>query len=543
MQLPESKYVMERWEKPERLPGGVAIPTVSMNEFFHYFMGIDAEIWEMTQAQRETWKNEIINNWDHYRRVLYRDGTGAFHQQLKDMHRMGGAIIIVAGDMGVGKSIISLSITKIWNVLNKNPNPTHIFWSKNEVRAKIRKTDPNTAHSIDEDMKSTGSGSANLEIHLKNLFESIRKTGKLVLALGVNAQPSRLGRAVGLQLFPIGFNREFQANRFIVCNWKGEPLWIAYTQRYYFPEEKAYYEGELGYLGEYTDRALEFSNTMTGVFSGSNAEREKAWSKELIKHCETEHEGKKLSIEVLEFEAIQIGIPQESVASIRRVCAYSKLMLKKSITPGKEEIEITDAGWEGFRKGLYDLSLKKGMERDAKNAERDAEALSLYHVPKDLPNGKPWTYTDVCREMGLPMSDTIAKAVRRRRKELKTKEIGDLGEKFVVSQLDTLGAVWGGGGDDTPDIRIGEHVFNVKTSLSDSIRKFEPTTPENTFDDSHVILLLPRLLECRLYKITGEHTMINGRKGGLVATENLAEAIKKLMLVTDNDKAEGGDNK
>jgi len=529
-------YVMEEWESPKSLPRGDVIPTNSRNEFFHYFMYVDARIWEMTQAQRETWKNEILNNWNAYKPILFRDGTGAFHLQLKDMHRMGGGIILVAGDMGTGKSIFGMSTSKIWNVLNKNPNPVHVFWSKNEVRAKIRETDANTAHIVDEDMKATGSGSANLEIHLRNLLESIRKTGKLVVLIGVNVQPSRLGRAVGLQIFPIGFNRRFQANRFIVCNWKGEPLWIAYTQRFFLPTEKAYYEGDLGYLGEYTSRALEFSNTMTGVFSGSNAEEEMEWSKRLIKHCKDKWKGTKLSMEVLEFEAIQIGIPQESVASIRRVCAVSKLSLVKEDSPnsGEKEIEITEAGWKGFRKSLYELSLKKGA------SERDAEMLSLYYVPRE----PKWTYADVGKELGLSiLSDSVSKMVRRRRKDLRTKEIGDIGEKFVVSQLDILGAKWGGGGDDTPDITIGRFAFNVKTTLSDSIRKFEPTTPENTFDDSHVILLLPRLLECRLYEITGPHTMLNGRKGRLVAIETLPVILKELMFVKENDEVKGGDIK
>lgn len=515
-------YTMESWERPKPLPRGVAIPTISKWDFYHYFMNVDSQIWEMTQAQRETWKNEILYNWEAYKPILYRDGTGAFHQQLKDMHRMGGAIILIAGDMGVGKSIIGITFGKMWNVLNKSKEPMHIFWSKNEVRAKIRKTDNNTAHSIDEDMRATGSGSANLEIHLKNIFESIRKTGKLVCIVGVNAQPSRLGRAVGLQIFPIGFNRKYQANRFIVCNWKGEPLWIAYTQRYYYPIEKAYYEGELGYLGEYTDRALDFSRSMSGVFGGSNAEQELEWSNLLVEHWNKEWSGLKPSMEVLEFLAIQTGIPQESVASIRRVCAYSKMIINKDISSfvPKVEVEISEAGWLGFRKALFDFALGKGA------SNRDAEALSLYYVPKE----PGWAYADVVKEMGLSiLSDSISKAIRKRKTDFTTKEIGDIGEKFVCSQLDTIGAIWGGGGTDTPDIKVGDYAFNVKTTLADSIRKFEPTTPENENDNSYVILLIPRLLECRLYKITGEHTMINGRKGVLVAIDNLAETLKEIM--------------
>lgn len=529
-----NEYVIDEWPKPKRLPDVVSIPSRSKNEFFYYFMTVDNRIWEMSQAQRETWKNEILNNWDQYHQILYMDGTGAFHQQLKDMNRMGGGIILVAGDMGTGKSEFAMSVTKIWNVLNKNPDPIHIFWSKSEVRSKIRKTSSHTAHIIDEDMKATGSGSANLEIHLQNLFESIRKTGKLILQVGVNAQPSRLGRAVGLQIFPIGFNRRFQANRFIVCNWKGEPLWIAATQRFHRPTERAYFEGVLGYLGEYKDRALEFSNDMTGVFSGSNAEQEKEWGEILIKHCQKKYPGAKLSMEVLEFLAIQIGIPQESIASIRRVCAFTRLSLdqEKISKSVKEAIEITEAGWKGFRKGLYDLSLKNGA------SERDAEMLSLYYVPRE----PKWSYADVAKETGVSiLSDSVSKMVRRRRKQLRTKELGDLGEKFVMSQLDNMGAEWGGGGDDTADVMIGRFAFNVKVTLSDSIRKFEPTTPEDEFDDSMVILLMPRLLECRIYEITGAHTMLNGRKGRLVAIANLSVILKEMMLVKDDDIPKGGD--
>jgi hypothetical protein len=488
-------------------------------DFYHYFMGWD-QIWEMTLAQRVTWKNKILSAWDSYRPILYVDATGAFHQQLRDMCKMGGGIILIAGDMGTGKSIIANTLLKTWNVLKKNTEPPHIFWSKNEVRAKIRVTSNNTAHSIDEDMKPTGTGAGNLDIHLKNLFETIRKTGKLVLDVGVNAKPSQLGRAIGLQLFPFGFNRRFQANRFVVCNWKEEPLWLATSQRFYYPEEPVFYEGELGVFGEYHARALDFSRTTTGVFSGCSAEQELMWRDLLVKHWNTEWKGVTPSMDVLEFEAIQIGIPTESIASIGRVCSSVKAVIRRdkiSGSPGNENVVITEAGWKGFRNALFDLCMNKGT------TARDAEALSLYYVPRT----PKWTYADVCKEMGLSiLSDSISKSIRARKKEITTKELGDIGEIFVVSQLDIIGGVWGGGGDDVPDITVGDLRLNVKTTLADSIRKFEPSTPECDWEGSLVVLLLPRLLEVRLFPITGEKTMINGRKGRLVAIDNLAQNLK-----------------
>ena len=212
-------------------------------------------------------------------------------------------------------------------------------------------------------------------------------------------------------------------------------------------------------------------------------------------------------------------------------------IIKKNRQPkpdDPEEVEISEKGWEGFRKALYELSLKKGA------SERDAEMVSLYYVPKE----PKWTYADVGKEMGLSiLSDSVSKMVRRKRKDLKTKALGDIGEKFLASQLDNLGVIWGGGGDDTPDLKIGGWAFNVKTTLADSVRKFEPTTPENTFENAYVILLLSRLLECRIYEITGEHTLINSRKGRLVAIEALPKTLKKLMLLRESDKGKGGDTK
>lgn len=514
------KYPLEQWIKPDPLPDfGVSIPTSSKIEFYHYFMGLD-QIWEMTLAQRVTWKNKILNAWDTYRSILYIDGTGAFHQQLKDMSRMGGGIILIAGDMGTGKSIIANTLLKIWNFLKENDDPPHIFWSKNEVRAKIRETANNTAHSIDEDMKATGTGSGNLEIHLKNLFETIRKTGKLVVDVGVNAKPSQLARAIGLQIFPFGFNRRFQANRFIVCNWKEEPLWLATSQRFYYPDEPVFYEGELGVFGEYTSRALEFSRTTTGVFAGSNAAQELEWRDQLVEHWKEEWKGVTPSMDGLEFEAIQIGIPTESTASIDRVCSSAKMVIRRDQivgSPGNENVVITEAGWKGFRNALFGLCMNKG------STARDAEALSLYYVPKS----PKWAYAEVVKEMGLSiLSDSISKAIRARKKEITTKELGDAGEIFVQAQLDNVGGVWGGGGDDVPDIQVGDLRLNVKTTLADSVRKYEPTTPENRWEGSLVVLLLPRLLEVRLFPITGEHTMINSRKGRLVAIETLAQNLK-----------------
>jgi len=116
--LPVTTYTVDDWDRPKALPNrGIVIPTLSRREFEFYFTNIDPQVWEMTQAQRETWKNDILDDWDVYRRVLYRNGTGVFHQQLRDMDRMGGGIILIPGEMGTGKSVLANTTLKIWNVL------------------------------------------------------------------------------------------------------------------------------------------------------------------------------------------------------------------------------------------------------------------------------------------------------------------------------------------------------------------------------------------------------------------------------------------
>lgn len=541
-----NSYVVEEWSKPRPLPNvGVAIPTLSRQEFSEYFMEIDL-IWEMTQAQRVTWKNEILNNWDAYRTVLYRDGTDEFHQQLRDMHRMGGALILIGGDMGTGKSIISNTLLRIWNVLKKNKEPAHIFWSKNEVRAKIRKTANNTAHSIDEDMRATGSGSANLEIHLKNLFESIRKTGKLVNHVGVNVQPAKLGRAVAIQIFPIGFNRVFQANRFIVCNWKGEPLWIAITQRFYRPTDPVFYEGELGCLGEYKARALEFSSTQTGVFSGSNAEQELEWRTQLVKHWNADFKGAKPILEMLEFEAIQIGIPQESVASIRRVCASARWFLRReakgqddSGSARAEPLEITE-GWLGLRELANGLCIKKGLSL------RDSTIISHYMVPEEVERTKVEMRRNL-KERGLIPQKTRQAAfnavIKRKLTDKETKiitntDLGRLGEVFTHRLL--RGAIKchighkSSGVCDVSDVKSGDPeragwALNVKLSLEDEVNRSFQISPEHLVEKSWTLLIMPRLLMMRLYPITSDTMTLNSNIGLCVTLEDLAETIKEMI--------------
>lgn len=537
--LPATTYTVEEWDRPKTLPDrGIAIPTLSRREFEFYFTNIDPQVWEMTQAQRETWKNDILDDWFIYRRVLYRNGTGIFHQQLRDMDRMGGGIILIPGEMGTGKSILANTLLKIWNVLKKNTDPPHIFWSKNEVRAKIRATAPNTAHSIDEDMRSTGRGSGNLEVHLKNLFETIRKTGKLAVDVGVNVESNRLARAVGLQLFPIGFNRRYQANRFIVCNWKGRPLWLATTQRFYYPNEAVLYEGELGCFGEYDNRAREFSRTTTGVFAGSNAEQELEWRTQLVEHWNKDWKGITPSIDVLEFEAIQIGIPQESVATIKRICASAKMVLRKDKVgrpPKKKSFGAFSKDWAGMRQFIEQWCLKHDPAR-----EEYATATALWIVPDSPPLSQDDVFDLIDFGANPVKAGTLGREIRKLRKRIQKPDIEftDFTEAWVASQLDSLGARKAGG-KGAPDIVLeGGKQVAVKFCVRNDPFYNYTVSPET---DGTVIIIIPRRLQFFVIPIAdnvvNEHLQLDNtrvREGGvLVGIEGLVDAVREFMIIVD----------
>ena len=530
-----SSYALEQWGKPRLLlDEGIAIPTPSKQEFYNYFMATD-RIWWMTQAQRETWKDDILDDWDIYRRVLYQNKTDVFHQQLRDMDRMGGGIILMPGEMGTGKSILANTFLKIWNVLKKNTDPPHVFWSKNEVRAKIKATAPNTAHSIDEDMRATGRGSGNLEVHLKNLFETIRKTGKLVIDVGVNVESGRLARAVGLQIFPIGFNRRYQANRFIVCNWKGRPLWLATTQRFYYPNEPVFYEGELGTFAEYDARANEFSRTTTGVFAGTNAEDELNWRTQLVKHWNKHYKGITPVIDVLEFEAIQIGIPQESVASIRRICASARLILRKdkvdSSSKGTKSFGAFSKDWAGLRQFIEQWCLKHEPAR-----EEYATATALWIVPDDPPLSQDDVFDLVDFGANPVKAGTLGREIRKLRKRIQKPDIEftDFTEAWVASQLDSLGARKAGGRGAADVVLSDGKQVAVKFCVRNDPFYDYTVAPET---DGAVVIIIPRRLQFFVIPIAGnvvnQHLQLDNtrvrERGVLVGIEGLVGTVKEML--------------
>lgn len=542
-----STYELLDWKRPPQLPKElIPVRASSRLDFINRFLAFrrnsycDRNFWEMTEAQRETWKNEIASDWVYYYDKIGRDGTPKHLKQLADMDRLGSGMILIGQEGGMGKSQLLLSHLKRWVVLKyRHTGELHrpsMYWRRVQARKLIGGSAPNTAHGIDEDQDDSGSGSAAVVKQLKNLYKTgLRKPGRLIVHAGIDVDPREMGRSVSLYLKPFGFNRHYQANRFIVYNNQNEPLWIAALQRCILPHETILYEGEIGTVAEYEARAKEFSIDTDGIHSARDAQAELYWMHELVSRWTIMYPDRKAKIKALTFHARQIGIPEPVIDSLEEIVGAAQeeiavLVEAKGDSYDPIPRDITSEGWEQFRQRLETVALRFGA------SQRDAKALGLYYVP-DVPL---WSYKDIHRELELgrrPSPDSLGTQIRRRLTDIPTKEVGDIGELCVLSWLDSLRATGGQATKEQPDILIPpneEHgtteiALNVKTSLDDSFREYVPTTPEYDWrPHALIVLLLPRLLELRLFPISQPKQTINAAGGVLTTTAKLGDTILRM---------------
>lgn len=73
--------------------------------------------------------------------------------------------------------------------------------------------------------------------------------------------------------------------------------------------------------------------------------------------------------------------------------------------------------------------------------------------------------------------------------------------------------------------------INIRLSLKEHFRRPMPSTPEDEFvPDAFLCVVLPRLLGCRVYRITGRQTHVNTMRGGhLCAPSQVWPTVKGLM--------------
>jgi len=524
-----SHQILDTWERPPKL-ASVIVPIRSMSRghFKRLLQTRDKRFWFMTEVQRASLQIKILEKWDKYQEILSYDGTFRHIQQLRDMSKLGGGVVVIDSEYGMGKSVISNSHLKLWQVIKKSDHPPYVYFRKIIARSMIKNAPMNTAHAIDEGgQRSTGSGSITLEKHIGNQGQTIRKTGKLIMLPGLDVTTSFLGKSIAFKIQPFGINFLFQANRFIVLNNEDEPLYMAVLQRCYYPWEQVFYIDGLGTWAEYENRAKKYSQDSDGVIAGRNPIAEKQYVEDLKIHWAEKYGSANLSLDVWKFEARQIGVPPENSEMVQEVASVAKAQVgikkKEDDKIQTPDIIKSSSTWETFRFGL--IALCTGWEY--------AEAFGWYTVPEDI----DVSYADIVDQLKLSvLSGSLGKQIRQGRRRLRRespKAIGDLGEKAVTSWLDNCGAVWGGGGSDTNDVTAWfdgrECAINVKTTLADDFKEHLEVTPEADHENGVAVLLVPRRLEIRVYEITGRNMTINSKLGRLATPETLEETIKEMI--------------
>ena len=533
---PLSEYALDSWNKPRSQHGlRTRISCHSRRGFARRFQTTDADSyigWEMTEAQRATWLKEILNKWDAYGPILQYDGTGRLTRQLNDMMRMGGGLVVIDQEYGMGKTIIGCSLLKMWQVMVyrklKELHLPSMYWHRIIAKRMISQSPRNSAHLIDEYQDDSGSGSHGLIKHLLNMFKTIRKTGRFVTQAGLNIPTGSLGKAVALLIRPFGFNRRYQANRFIVLNHREEPLWMAITQRCFLPHEEVYYEGDLGTFAECDARAALFSTTTDGVQTARDADDEAFWMEELVQSWQRDYPNMKAPTKALTWHGRHVvKIPVDVEAKIEEIVSMAKVQIGVLVEAAGDDYRpttelVTGEGWDVFRKELAPIV-------------KDNAHLA-YFVPRTPLESYPDIVSRLhpLSRLGKPLlPDSFGDQIRARRHRLAPKDIGDAGERALTSWLELLGAVWGGGGEGVPDVLCkheGQEIaINAKTTLKDTYADQVATTPEDQWEHRAVVLLIPRRLEIRLFDIEASKTTINSRKGRLAKTTTLVDKLKEMM--------------
>jgi len=521
---------LETWKKPKPIDSRlIPIRAFGKSQFRSILQNRDSKIWFMTEIQRATMEIRILEDWDRYREILGYDGTFRHFRQLRDMAKLGGGVIVTDSEYGMGKSILSNTHLKIWQLIKGVKLPPYVYFRKAIARERIKDAPANTGHSIDEGgQRSSGSGSISLEKHLGNQGQTIRKTGKLICIPGLDVGTGYLGKSIAFKILPFGINFRFQANRFIVLNYLDQPIYLAVLQRNYYPWEHVFYQDGLGTWAEYESRARRYSRESDGVIAGRNPIAEAQYVEDLKIHWKEKYGRMKPLIDVLKFEARQIGVPPENSEMIQEIASTVKAQLRYTDPePSKETAIIKNAeSWDMFRILLIELASRDGWEY--------AKAFGWYTVPEDL----EISYPDIVDQLGLTvLPGSLGKQIRQGRRRLRRdspKEIGDIGEKCVTSWLDSCGAIWGGGGEGVNDVSAtieGVPVaLNVKTTLADSFKEHLEVTPECFADHGFGILVIPRKLEIRIYVLDqGDSMTINSGSGRLATPETIEHTIKELI--------------
>jgi hypothetical protein len=468
---------------------------------------------------------------------LRYDSTPTFYREIEGFKkRQSGAVIGIAGPKMSGKSRLGQML--LTRFVDTQP---HVLFQYKDLEHHVKERDDlSIAIQIDEDLKATGHESRNLVVHVNNSFETSRKADLWAVCTGVNLNFKDWGNTLDIRMIPFGFNVDYQATRAAMFDCDNNFLGFAVFQREHLPGDGVFYYNEEGLWGEYEARAKAYSLTVTkkgGVQDAVDALTQTEHIKTLKQLFKTDYIKKGLAIpnDVMCRRLYRkADIPTKSVGYMTEIIQWAKFELENGSAAGGGQgeegqglpipyIMTTGNDWELLR----EMYLKRWGNR----------AWALYRVPlRDR-----MTWSDVANHLGEKDGESLAKRAKRRvsrRPDFPptSKDLGDLGEKFICASLLDIYHPKRIAGSGKPDIilRVGKvkAALSVKFTEKDGKYREREKHPEYDYapDNAFCVLIRPRLLEMRLYRLTDYEQTINSNKGErLATTEALVTRLRELI--------------
>lgn len=566
------KWELEGWEEPAPLPEvvlqasptrrvkvcplvGVPMPEgIKKKKEFEYWLkrawySKREQSWDMLPLTRDEWFDKILDDWEMFYRRMDRDMTPRYKKQVKKLLKKGGLIMVIGGRpaaQGDGKSIGGLMFCELLKREFGIDVKPHVLFEHSHMQIVIDpEEDGWVILDIDEDLRATGEGSGNILIEISNTWQTNRKAKLIIISIGID--PGHSHPAVNIHLIPAGINEKYQTTRFAMFvngRFKG---WIR-MQRLFRPENTVKYgtEAELAPLAEYKARAVAHSRRVTHrSLTAIPPEVERAHI-DLVKDF-LEQEKRELGIDfkvpkldVLVTYAKQLGLPTKTTNYPRRICNTAIYELEKADPDlRKKRTETIDLSglldmeefWADYQKVVYSR-----YPDDYPLADRDAWMVTYRQMGKKD--------REIQEELKLTMrANSIGERIRKGVSEWKVlpsnTQLGTIGEKFVGSQIESLGAgktsyvrsleesARKGVPDisDTGNTRNATWAVNVKVSMTHDFDQVFETSPEHEVMRSWAVFLFPRLGRLSIEEITAENTRFNS--GGMVLS-GIEEGIARL---------------
>ncbi len=527
----------------------VPVPTLKRWDKTELDWRLDARIWWATDTVRESWKNRAEED-PRLFRALTTDGTLTFLRTIQQLafrfegHEGGNAVIAIRGPRRSGKSFLAFSITGLWTRMMRSQ--AHITFSAG-LTSTLAKSSDGDIIVVDENSALSGGESSTFYKQRKNLIDQTGVKKIALVLIGPDIDFKAFGRALDLGIEWWGAWQSKNATRFVVFDHAERPLYVAGLQRTFLWTQEPF----ASYLVQkhaMLDELIEAG----GVDTAATAYDE-MWDEyysvlmQEIRERYPHHVPSVRTIRSIAVRDLKLRFPTISFRD--DLCTLVRDDLKASMevqSDNNSSLPVvsttTSEGWETFREGMYRLGFEYGGGK--KHRERDAWALAWWYVPETTEH---WTYKEVARKVNFDGNpDSLGKQINRLFGRIPTKAVGDLGEICLASWLDSLRPRRAPStGRGTPDLLVdveGQEVaINVKTSLEDNYREHIPTTPEYHWRPNALIaLVLPRLLEIRLFPITQPKQSINRNNGVLTTPERVSNHVREMVLRQQTEGGGGG---